>query len=201
MLIEIMHSIAKKTGFDTYIATDSKKILNIAKKFTDKVLLTPENIKSGTLRVAHIAKKLNYRVYVNLQCDEPLIKPSTIKKVAMLALKSGCISTAYCISDKYEEFINPNRVKVIVDETGDAVYFSRSPVPYQKKFSSFKKHIGIYAFPANLIKKIEKIKEKDIEDLEQNMWLLKGYKIKMVRSPYTHSIDVHEDIKVVEKLL
>lgn len=197
-----MYLIAAKTGFDTYIATDSIIIKNISTNFTKNVILTPKKLNSGTERVLYTANKIKkYDVYINLQCDEPMIEPNTIKKVALVAYKTKCITTAYCISKDLNEFLDPNRVKVVIDKDNFAIYFSRAPIPYQKKFINFKKHIGIYAFPKFLIKEIYKIKCKDIEDLEQNSWILNRYKIKMVKNPYTHSIDVYEDIAIVEKLL
>ena len=203
---------------DVVVATDDQKIFDVVKKFGFKAMMTDINHKSGTDRVVEVVNLMgwsDHEIVVNVQGDEPLINPSLIDHVAEyldhhedVFVSSACHS----ISD-YDDFINPNNVKVVVDKNSQALYFSRAPIPFPRdKFAQkmmgkegFFKHIGIYAYRAQFLKGYKNIAQtelEDIEKLEQLRILYAGYKIGIVESIDNPMIgvDTPEDLEKVRKL-
>ncbi|PIZ13528.1 MAG: 3-deoxy-manno-octulosonate cytidylyltransferase [Elusimicrobia bacterium CG_4_10_14_0_8_um_filter_37_32] len=197
----------------TIIATDDKRIFNTAKSFGAEVMLTSKKCKSGTDRVAEIAKKIKCDIVVNIQGDEPLISPVTIEKTvkALMSDKSAVVSTPVCRFHTKDELNNPHTAKVVVDNNNHALYFSRSVIPRplftvrNLCLGDFYKHIGIYVFRKNFLLKFVKLpasRLENIERLEQLRILENGYQIKTVLvNDDTIPVDRPCDIKKVIRRL
>ncbi|MCD6113011.1 MAG: 3-deoxy-manno-octulosonate cytidylyltransferase [Bacteroidales bacterium] len=199
---------------EVIIATDSEAIANHIKTFNGKYIITSENHKSGTERCNEVLEKLQvknpekkYDIVINIQGDEPYINPEQIKIVTN-CFKDENVDIATLIKkiDSQDELTNPNVVKVVTDNDKNAIYFSRSPIPFLKnidskewlKHQNYYKHIGIYAYKTEVLKKITKLKTgilEKAEGLEQLRWIENGYSIKTEITDYeSHAVDVPEDI-------
>ena len=199
---------------EVIIATDSEAIANHIKTFNGKYIITSENHKSGTERCNEVLEKLQvknpekkYDIVINIQGDEPYINPEQIKIVTN-CFKDENVDIATLIKkiDSQDELTNPNVVKVVTDNDKNAIYFSRSPIPFLKnidskewlKHQNYYKHIGIYAYKSEVLKKITKLKTgilEKAEGLEQLRWIENGYSIKTEITDYeSHAVDVPEDI-------
>lgn len=193
------------------VATDDKRIFNTVKKLRFNVFMTPKNCKNGTDRIAFLAKKelSKYRVFINVQGDEPLIDSNLVDKLAKSfkeERKLEYVTAAFKIKDK--EIINdPNIVKVVFDKNGYALYFSRSPIPYNRDNikTIFYKHMGIYGYKKAFLLDFSKAKVSVLErteNLEQLRALDNGKKIKIIIAKNDSiGVDVSQDILKVEKRL
>jgi len=199
-----------KNAKKVIVATDSDLILDIFKddKRIDAVL-TPENLKSGTDRVAFVAKNLPYEKIINVQGDEPLIDPEDIEKI-IDTLDGTQIATLSFPINKEDEYLNPNVVKVVTDAKSYAIYFSRSPIPFYREIDFTKmvslykniilKHIGIYGYKKDILMefayRMDPSPIEEIEKLEQLRLLYNGYRIKVIKAKRdTLGIDTEEDFK------
>ena len=190
------------------VATDSEKIKETVEAFGGKAVLTKGNFPSGTDRVFEAVKDKVYDIVVNLQGDEPLIKGEILDLLIQELINSNADITTPCYAADESEAQNPNRVKIVTDSMGYALYFSRSPIPYYRNNNGSKEyliHIGIYAYKFHSLKKFVKLPSSELENkekLEQLRALEYGMKIKVVKTNYrSYSVDIPEDIKVVENLL
>ncbi len=203
---------------DVIVATDDERIFKTVKNFGGKVFLTPKNIKSGSDRVALVAKKLNCDIVVNIQGDEPTIKQEMIDKLVESLKKESQIPVATLVRkiENEQKFRNPNVVKVVKTKDNLALYFSRFCIPYfrtengqrqldKSKLRNYFEHIGIYAYRKDFLLKFTNMKPSPLEQaekLEQLRVLENGYKIKVVETKFkTHPVDTKQDIKIVEKIL
>lgn len=197
---------------DLYVATDDKRIFEHVHNFNGKVIMTSKFNKTGTERTNEAINKLKalgykFDIVVNIQGDEPFIQSNDIDKLVKCFYDNDVkIATLYKKSNSSKDFLNKNIVKLIFDKKGFALYFSRSPMPFQEnKNITFYKHIGIYAFKINTLNKIVKLPEAPLEKyekLEQLRWLENGFKIKVSESENDcYSVDVPEDIdRIVEEI-
>jgi 3-deoxy-manno-octulosonate cytidylyltransferase (CMP-KDO synthetase) len=195
------------------VATDDDRIFEHVNGFGGEVILTSVVHTSGTERIGEVIEVLEnsgvheYAIVVNIQGDEPRLNPEQIDlAVECFADPSVQISSLMKqITDK-EEVFNPNVVKVVVDLNYDALYFSRSTIPFIRDYEqsewivqqSFYKHIGLYAYRIDALKQILKLPVSSLEkaeSLEQLRWLENGFKIRVVPTKYeTVSIDTPEDL-------
>ena len=200
------------------VATDDQRIAEVVKDFGGCVKMTSVNHTSGTDRAAEIASSLDVDFVVNVQGDEPDIRGSMIDDLidAMYAEKKAAVCTFANKIRSAEEFIDPNNVKVVVDNDGYAMYFSRATIPFIREgnihsnFSivdevdsrgntsfPFLKHLGIYMFRKDFLLKFSSLpvpRGEELEKLEQLRVLSNGYKIKVVVTPYTcEGVDTPED--------
>ena len=218
MVIHVVKQSLKSKANEAVVATDDQRIFDAVEKFGYKAIMTNINHKSGTDRLAEVVNLMHWsdnEIVVNVQGDEPLIDPLLINQVAEYLdyQKEVFVSTAcHSISD-YNDFINPNNVKVVLDKNSQALYFSRAPIPFPRDDftqkiigrKGFYKHIGIYAYRAKFLKDFNRIGEaelEDIEKLEQLRILYAGYKIGVVQSNDTPlaGVDTPEDLERVRKL-
>jgi 3-deoxy-manno-octulosonate cytidylyltransferase (CMP-KDO synthetase) len=218
MIIHVVRQSLKSKADDVLVATDDQKIFDVIKKFGYKAIMTDTNHKSGTDRIVEVVKLMDWpddEIVVNVQGDEPLIIPSLINQVAEYLdhHKDVFVSTACHSITDYNDFINPNNVKVVLDKNSQALYFSRAPIPFPRdKFAQkiigkegFYKHIGIYAYRAKILKVYKDIAQpelEDIEKLEQLRILYAGYKIgvvALINNPMI-GVDIPEDLEKVRKL-
>ncbi|MBX9974044.1 3-deoxy-manno-octulosonate cytidylyltransferase [Cytobacillus firmus] len=193
---------------EVIVATDHEEIYRKVESFKGKAIMTSVTHKSGTDRVAEAAMKVNGDIILNVQGDEPLIQPELITLLVEEAMRNpnSVITAKTLILDK-QDIDNPNVVKVVTDLNDNALYFSRSPIPYNRSGTdlSYYKHLGIYCYPAHLLKKFVNLPlstyEKN-EMLEQLRLLENGINIKVVETNYDSiGVDTKEDIKRVEKFL
>ena len=218
MVIHVVKQSLKSKANNVVVATDDQKIFDIVEEFGYKAIMTNINHKSGTDRTVEVVNLMgwsDHEIVVNVQGDEPLINPSLINQVAeyLHHHKDVFVSTAFHSNSDYNDFINPNNVKVVLDKNSQALYFSRAPIPFprdefaQKMIGKegFYKHIGIYAYRAKFLKNYKDIAQtalEDIEKLEQLRILYAGYKIGVVASVDSPMIgvDTPEDLEKVRKL-
>jgi len=196
---------------DVIVATDSETIFERVLSFGGKAVMTLTKHPSGTDRIAEVAASMDYDIVVNMQADEPLIRPQMIDDViALLDDKRASIGTLTKKIEDPGEIADPNVVKVVFDGDGFALYFSRAPIPYHRdewkvRDFNYYKHIGIYSYRREALislAKMEPTKLERIEKLEQ----LRALEIRMrikVRETFfeTHGVDTPGDLERVEKCL
>ena len=194
---------------EVYVATDNKQIFNHVKSFGGKTIMTSENHESGTDRIQECIQLLNSDAdfIINIQGDEPFIKPEQIDDLCKKVNKQTEIITMYHSIDNIDDILNENKVKVVFNKNSEAIYFSRAPIPFQKSIdyknwkikNNYFGHIGIYGYSVSALNNITKLKTSNLEQLEsleQLRWIENGYKITVVESKYQSiGIDTPEDLK------
>ena len=185
-LLERVYDQAKLAKPDKIIiATDHQKVFDVASKFADIIVLTPNTLNSGTERIASVVEQLNLdpnEIIVNLQGDEPFINPSFIQLVVENLLADITTLAHYIESDNISDSVlNPNTVKVVLDKNNYALYFSRAPIAYNKDYNyKYLRHIGLYCYRSGFVKKYMASESSDLEaaeSLEQLRALWHGFKI------------------------
>jgi 3-deoxy-manno-octulosonate cytidylyltransferase (CMP-KDO synthetase) len=195
-MIQRVYDQASQILDSVWVATDDERIFNAVKSFGGKVIMTSPDHQSGTDRCAEAVEIINDRtgknidVAVNIQGDEPFIKPEQIASLLSCFNDDTVeIATLIRVAVPGEDIFNPNQPKVILNIKGDAIYFSRTAIPYLRdtemsKWSEhhrYYKHIGLYAYRASTLKKITLLKRSQLEiseSLEQNRWIENGYRIR-----------------------
>ncbi len=221
-LVQHVYERAKRSHLaeDVIVATDNKDILEKVHSFGGKAILTDKKHPSGTDRIAEVAASLNYDIIVNVQCDEPLIRPQMIDDViTILDDTEASIGTLVKKIKRLDELINPNVVKVVIDKQGFAMYFSRSPIPFRRDkwkniseiqnskidLKNFYKHIGIYSYRREALISFASMRPSKlemIEKLEQLRAIENGLRIKTKETYFElHGVDTPEDIERVKKCL
>lgn len=191
------------------VACDHELLKKMVESFGGEAILTSKDHNSGTERVAEIAKLIPCQFIVNLQGDEPLMPGSVMDQVvSALERDSTCVmSTACTVKTDLEEFRNPNVVKLTKDKNGTALYFSRSPIPFDRdgKMDHFFKHLGIYGYRREFLLQFSNLSASALEQrekLEQLRVLENGYRIKVVETVHDSiGVDTEADFKQVEELL
>jgi len=196
------------------VATDDKQIREVAQRFCH-VEMTRSDHPSGTDRIAEVAERHDCDALVNIQGDEPLIDPKVVDAVAGALGKSEMSTAATGIADP-QEYENPNVVKVVVNQAGQALYFSRRTIPYVRDAANtpateqlaafpFLKHLGIYGYARHTLLRLVKFPMSPLEraeKLEQLRALENGIPIAVVRVNYESiGVDVPADVQRVERLL
>ena len=191
------------------VATDDPRIEAAVKSFDGEVILTGKYHPSGTDRVAEVAKKIDADLIVNLQGDEPLVEPETLDTVAELLLHHRQVDMATLAVPirNLEQWQNPNCVKVVIGDCGQALYFSRSPIPcvrdgqpdFFKQPFQFFQHLGLYAYRRQFLLKLAGMLPSTLEKLEQLEQLRalamgKTIQVGIVRSPAI-GVDTWEDYR------
>lgn len=157
------------------IATDDKKVVAAAESFGAECILTSIEHKSGTDRIAEAVRNINCDVVVNLQADEPEIDPKNIDYVAQLLIDNpDCpMATLAAEFQSADQITDPNIVKVITDCSSRAIYFSRSPIPYNREstgignIQQYLRHLGIYAYRKDFLLKITALPQTTLEKIEK----------------------------------
>ena len=209
LLYYTARQVSKAKYLDGFvIAADDKRIVQSMSDYSFDVILTSKNHKSGTDRVGEIAKKIKADVYINIQGDEPLIPVENINKIAKFFLensKQEIVTLASPLSS--HEVKDPNNVKVVTDKNKKALYFSRSPIPYDRADLSpiYLKHIGIYGYTRNVLLNLIALKQTPLEKsekLEQLRFLENGFKITVLKTNKNSiGVDTLEDFKKVKEIL
>lgn len=202
-MVEWVMRAAKKALPNVVVATDDARIAKAVARAGGKALLTPRSCRSGTERMAHVAKKIRADFYVNIQGDEPMMHAETLRAAVALAKKRKAIATAVTDLDR-KDFINPNVVKVAVGAGGRALYFSRAPVPYPRDGAGGTrplKHIGVYVYPRKELLKFVALPATSLERtemLEQLRALYHGMPIYVAKTRFDSiGVDTPKDLKRV----
>ncbi len=209
MVQRVYEQATQAAGLDqVVVATDHSTILKHVKAFGGNVCMTSEDHPSGTdrCREAMELEGEEYDFVVNIQGDEPFIDPRQIEDLCNNLIPDIQIATQAKLIEQQEKLIDPNCVKVIIDSLGNAIYFSRTPLPFQKNHSinhwigshQYYQHIGVYAYRPDVLREIALLPVSPLEQaegLEQLRWLENGYSIKVLTTHYqTHGIDTPEDL-------
>ncbi len=204
---------------DVVVATDDERIYNAVEAFGGRVVMTSANHKSGTDRCWEAYQKQGeeFDVVINVQGDEPFIAHSQLKAI-MACFEDEATDIATLVKPFTEEdglaaLENPNSPKVVLDKQSRAIYFSRSVIPYLRgvereqwlKTHTYYKHIGMYAFRADVLREVTSLAQSPLEraeSLEQLRWLENGYKIGVgISNVETVGIDTPEDLQRAEAFL
>jgi 3-deoxy-manno-octulosonate cytidylyltransferase (CMP-KDO synthetase) len=194
------------------VATDDERVVEAVKSFGGEAMMTRKDHHCGTERVAEVAAHISAAIYVNVQGDEPLIDPEAIDMLvsAMEEDAEIHVATPCSLIRQPAEIMDPNVVKATIDFDGNALYFSRAPIPWVRDTGAniaarHWKHIGLYAFRHEALLDFPTLPPGElerVEQLEQLRWLENGYKIRVVESEYDAvSVDVLADVAKVEKIL
>ena len=201
---------------EVYVATDDERIFQAVEVFGGRAVMTRSDHKSGTDRIEEAAEKIGSQadVIINVQGDEPFIQPSQIKTLMQLfdapETQIGTLGKRF---ENIEGVENPNSPKIVTDNRGFALYFSRSPIPFVrgKERSEwlanypFLKHLGIYAYRSEVLREVTQLPQGNLEkaeSLEQLRWLENGYRIRVgLTDVETVGIDTPEDLKRAEEFL
>ncbi|KAA6334944.1 3-deoxy-manno-octulosonate cytidylyltransferase [termite gut metagenome] len=204
---------------DVYVATDDGRIERAVKAFGGGVVMTSPDHRSGTDRCYEAYTKMGreFDVIINVQGDEPFVQSSQLEGLmACFGDSSTQIATLvkpFAADAPVEALLNVNSPKVVVDKAMNAMYFSRSVIPYQRnacegdwvKNHTYYKHIGLYAYRCDVLKEIVGLPLSSLEgaeSLEQLRWLENGYRIKVgVTGAETIGIDTPEDLERAEQFL
>jgi 3-deoxy-manno-octulosonate cytidylyltransferase (CMP-KDO synthetase) len=199
---------------EIYVATDDQRIYECVQGFGGTAIMTRENHQSGTDRIAEAVEKIHCAdqdIVVNIQGDQPIFQPSMLTDLVEALTKNPTIPMStlmHKISDN-QELRDTNKVKVVVDNDGCALYFSRSPIPFYRDEPTKKtvhyKHLGLYAYRKEFLLAFTKLAYgllEHAEKLEQLRALEHGFKIKVVETIFDSiEVDTPEDIKKVEQNL
>ena len=201
---------------EAYVATDDERIYQAVEAFGGKAVMTRTDHKSGTDRIEEAATKINTDadVIINIQGDEPFIQASQIETLMHLfddpTTQIGTLGKHF---ETMEAIENPNSPKIVTDNRGFALYFSRSVIPYirgkehNEWFGEypFLKHLGIYAYRREVLAEVTKLPQSSLEkaeSLEQLRWLQNGYRIRVgLTNIETVGIDTPEDLARAEEFL
>ena len=201
---------------EVYVATDDERIFQAVESFGGRAVMTRTDHKSGTDRIEEAAEKIgsDADVIINVQGDEPFIQPSQIETLMHLfdapETQIGTLGKRF---ETIEGVENPNSPKIVTDNRGFALYFSRSPIPYVRGIDRnlwleaypFLKHLGIYAYRREVLREVTQLPQgrlEKAESLEQLRWLENGYRIRVgLTDVETVGIDTPEDLQRAEEFL
>lgn len=202
---------------ETCVATDDERIFDAVKAFGGNVVMTSTEHKSGTDRIQEAVTKIGdgYDVVVNIQGDEPFIQRSQIETVCRCFDDeiTQIATLGKPFGNNFEAIANSNSPKIVIDNRGYAMYFSRSVIPFIRgkqteewaEVYPFVKHIGLYAYRREVLAEITQLPQSSLEiaeSLEQLRWLQNGYRIKVgLTDVETVGIDTPEDLQRAEEFL
>ena len=192
----------------TVVATPDQEIIQACEQFGAEAVLTSGEHRTGTDRIAEVAESIEADVYVNVQGDEPLLRPETVQACAKPLLDDPQVQMGSVYSDcPDDEMDNPDVVKVVADGDGYALYFSRCAIPYGRdgRTEPVKKHVGIYAYTRSVLRSFAQWPQSPLERaeaLEQLRFLENGTRIKMSRGEGSEmAVDTPEQADAVRSIL
>ena len=211
MIQRVFEGALKSQKIDKLIvATDDERIYNEVNRFGGEVMMTAGDHPNGTTRCNEVLSKYsNYDVVINIQGDEPLVRFEQLDLLlSAFDTINVEIATLGIRTNEMADIVNPNRIKIVTDYQNNALYFSRSKIPFERNSTedfSFLRHIGLYAFRADILSEISNLPQtelEEIESLEQLRWLYFGKKIRVVETDIeTPNVDTPEDLEKVLKHL
>ncbi len=215
-MVQRVYEQASKSSFldKVVIATDHKAIMDAANSFGGNVCMTNENHQSGTDRCNEVVKKESgFDYIINIQGDEPFIDPQQIDSLAALLDGETQLATLVKRIDDDREIFDSNVVKCVFGTDGNALYFSRSPIPFNRnkeqkywsKNHNYYKHIGIYAYRVDILDQVTRLSQSILEkteSLEQLRWLENGFNIKVAETNIQSvGIDTPADLEKIKSFL
>jgi 3-deoxy-manno-octulosonate cytidylyltransferase (CMP-KDO synthetase) len=190
------------------IATDSEEVLAFAQEHSLPAVFTPEDCPSGTDRVHAVAESISADIYVNIQGDEPLIRPEHLDALLAPFFRPEVEVATLATSCSPDQIHNPHAVKVVTAADGRALYFSRATIPYDRDNVGgidYRKHLGIYAYRKGALQRFPRLPPSRLEAaerLEQLRFLENGIDIYVAETPYdTIGVDTEQDLRAVEAIL
>lgn len=218
-MIQRVYEQVKRAVHDVWVATDDSRIFETVKAFGGKAVMTSTEHRSGTDRIQEAYSKIgeDFDVVINVQGDEPFIQPEQIESLKE-CFDSKDVELATLVKpfkkeDGFDVLFNPNSPKVVISKKSEAIYFSRSIVPYIRDAHhtewldkhTFYKHIGMYAYRVDVLKEITQLPQSSLEkaeSLEQLRWIENGYRIRVGYTDVeTIGIDTPEDMERAITLL
>jgi 3-deoxy-manno-octulosonate cytidylyltransferase (CMP-KDO synthetase) len=201
-----------KTASRVIVATDDERILQAVEAFGGEARMTRSDHRTGTERIAEVAAHTEGEVFVNVQGDEPLLDPASVDTAvaALLEDPPASIATVAVPIRTPADIMDPNIVKTVLDFDGNALYFSRAPIPWVRDTGSHVqvrhlKHLGLYVFQRDALLEYPTLPQGElerVEQLEQLRWMENGWKIRVAEVEHDAvSVDVPADVARVEELL
>ncbi|TFD98531.1 3-deoxy-manno-octulosonate cytidylyltransferase [Dysgonomonas capnocytophagoides] len=218
-MIQRVYEQVKLALDEVWVATDDTRILEAVEAFGGNAVMTSASHKSGTDRCKEAYQKINkdFDVIINIQGDEPFIQPEQINTIKDCFdtpnIELATLVKPFKKEDGFEALFNNNSPKVVINNNNEAIYFSRSIIPYIRDVHhtewldkhTFYKHIGMYAYRVDILNKITELPQSSLElaeSLEQLRWIENGYKIKVgYTNVETIGIDTPDDMEKALKLL
>ena len=218
-MIQRVYEQVKKAVDNVWVATDDSRIFDTVEAFGGKVVITSPDHRSGTDRIqeAYVKTGEIFDVIINVQGDEPFIQPEQIEALKncfdSVDVELATLVKPFKKEDGFDTLFNPNSPKVVINKKNEAIYFSRSIVPYIRDVHhtewldkhTFYKHIGMYAYRADILKEITQLPQSSLEkaeSLEQLRWIENGYCIRVGYTDVeTIGIDTPEDMERALSLL
>ena len=222
MIVRVWEHVRRAKGLDEVIvATDDARIVAAVERAGGRAVMTSPQCHSGTERAAEIARGLEAKIIVNVQGDEPLIRPEQVDQLVAYLRQHAAVPMASLMTrlSRIEDLGNPHVVKVVTDRDGFALYFSRAPIPYSRQQTADSaqqtgerdaapgcwKHLGIYGYQREFLLRFPSLEHTPLEraeQLEQLRALEHGCRIKLLETPHdTIGVDTPEDLARVEALL
>lgn len=218
-MIQRVYEQVKRAVHDVWVATDDSRIFETVKAFGGKAVMTSTDHRSGTDRIQEAYSKIgeDFDVVINVQGDEPFIQPEQIESLKECfdskEVELATLVKPFKKEDGFDVLFNPNSPKVVINKKSEAIYFSRSIVPYIRDAHhtewldkhTFYKHIGMYAYRVDVLKEITQLPQSSLEkaeSLEQLRWIEDGYRIRVGYTDVeTIGIDTPEDMERAITLL
>ncbi len=212
-MIQRVYEQVKKALDEVWVATDDIRIFEAVESFGGRVVMTSSEHRSGTDRIQEAYSKIGggFDVIINVQGDEPFIQPEQIESLKNCfdskEVELATLVKPFKKEDGFDVLFNPNSPKVVINKKNEAIYFSRSIVPYIRDTHhtewldrhTFYKHIGMYAYRSDVLGEITKLPQSSLEkaeSLEQLRWIENGYRIRVgYTTVETIGIDTPEDMK------
>lgn len=207
MIQRVYEQAAKSQSLqDVVVATDDSRIMDCVSNFGGKAMMTSPSHSNGTERCAEIATILEADYYVNIQGDEPFIHPEQIDQLCSILDGDTQIGTLVKEISDLDILDDPSKMKVVLNSVNEAIYFSRSCVPFVRDHEkskwldhhTFYKHIGIYAYRSGILREVTKLPPTSLEqaeNLEQLRWIENGYRIKVAKTEFESTgIDTQTDL-------
>lgn len=213
-MIERVYERAKqaRTAGRVIVATDDERIVKVVEGFGGEARMTRTDHRTGTERITEVAAHTAGKVFVNVQGDEPLLDPAAVDAAvgALLEEPEAAIATVAVAIRTPADIMDPNIVKTVLDFEGNALYFSRAPIPWvrdtaNKTHARHWKHLGLYVFQKHVLLEYPTLPQGELErleQLEQLRWMENGWKIRVAEVEHDAvSVDVPSDVERVERLL
>lgn len=215
-MIERVYEQASQAVEDVWVATDEKRIEQAVENFGGRSVMTAAEHKSGTDRIREALDDIEkqsgkkFDVAINVQGDEPFIQPDQLRElIECFRQPDAQIATLIRSIEDTREIFNENLPKVVTDRQGNALYFSRSPIPFIRNREKdqwlshypFMKHIGMYGYRTDILRQITRLPPSSLEiaeSLEQNRWIEHGFRIKTAITRFiNHPVDTPEDLEAI----
>ena len=209
MIYWVYKSASKVKKLDEiFVATSDKEIEECCNKYNIPCICNETNETTAAQKIAIESDNLDGDIYINIQGDEPLIDPGAIESIIDVMLNDESLEYVGLKSKitNEEEFYDRNVVKVVTDNDNFAMYFSRSPIPYEYEYGKAYRVMGLYGYTKEFLQNFKNSEKSDLEKLEHGIEMLrvmeKGYKIKLIDTNYKSiGVDLKEHIKEVEKIM